>query len=175
MQGEAFIDAELGAGAFKRLWRELHGEPCAALLPNGQYQADPYVAVLEKAGKEMKQSCEEMTVEIARRNAREDLTSIYRVFLRIAAPQRVLEHIPRLWRMYFDFGTVTVTINDRGRFVGECHGIPAHLLDWASGGWRGFVPTAIELAGGKRVTGAVTRRGPGADLCFLRFEASYAV
>ena len=123
---------------------------------------------------------EDITVEITRLNALEDLTSMYRFFLRIAAPQRVMGFTPRLWGTYVAFGEARAVTNEPGYYVGECTGIPHRLLEWTCGAWRGFVPTAIELSGGKDVRGTIRGtwpmdrvQGGAGDLYRLELEVRY--
>jgi hypothetical protein len=100
---------------------------------------------------------------------------MYRFFLRIATPQRVMGFTPRLWSTYVAFGAAKALVNEPGHYIGECAGIPKRLLEWSSGAWRGFVPTAIEVAGGKDVRGKIrgTWPTPVADLWRLECEITY--
>ena len=128
------------------------------LLPGAWYEVTPLVEALTVAAGKLQLDLEEVTMAIARANALEDLTTIYRVFLRVAAPVRVMSFTPRLWSNYVAFGDAVALKNEPGDYLGRCTGIPEHLLSWSAGAWRGFVPTAIELAGGKNVRGTITRR-----------------
>src|SRR5689334_24346820 len=51
---------------------------------------------------------------------------------------------------YVAFGEARAVQNEFGTYVGECHGIPKKYIPWACGCWGGFIPTAIEISGGKR-------------------------
>jgi hypothetical protein len=52
------------------------------------YEVDVLEAALEQVSGKLRVSAEDITTEVARANAEADLTSIYRVFLRAAQPQR---------------------------------------------------------------------------------------
>jgi hypothetical protein len=174
VQAEAWIDARLGAGTFKRLLAEASGEPVGLLLPGHWYDVEPLHRVLQKVSERVGQSVEDITMGIARENALHDLTSIYRIFLRIVNPVRLLGQTPRLWSTYCDFGHAEAVVNDAGHYEAEGSGFPMHLLDWVCGGWRGFIPAAIELAGGKDVVGKILSRGAGVGgEGRLRLEARY--
>jgi hypothetical protein len=126
------------------------------------------------AGAQLGMSVEDITTDIARRSAFADLTTLYRVFLRILQPQRVAGFTPQLWSLYVSFGKARMLVNEPGRCVGEGSALPEELLDWACGGWRGFLPAGIEVAGGKNVRGKIVDRKTGPDgLCTLRFECTY--
>jgi hypothetical protein len=174
-----WIDQRLGAGTFKKLVGTSDPEYESVLLPVAWYNVDPLNQVLQGIAGELRSNVADMTMEIARLNALKDLTSMYRIFLRIAAPVRVMGFTPRLWSTYVGFGEAKAIKNEPGDYLGECLGIPRRLLDWTCGAWRGFVPAAIELAGGRDVRGVITGTWPEGrsdgrdDLYKLHCEVRY--
>ncbi len=159
VQARKWIDERLGEGAFRELVARKNSDLGTTLiLPGGWYDVQPVVDALTAVAERLNLSVEETTREIARVNALEDLTSIYRVFLRVAAPVRVMSFTPQLWSNYVAFGDAVAVTNEPQHYLGRCTGIPEHLLNWTCGAWRGFVPTAIELAGGKNVNGTIVRK-----------------
>jgi hypothetical protein len=155
-----WVDERLGAGTFKKLVERGGPDYEGMLLPVGWYDVDPLNQALVVVAQQLNKSLEDITMEIARNNALSDLTTLYRFFLKIAAPQRVMGFTPRLWSTYVHFGEAKAVKNDPGHYVGECTGVPKRLLEWSCGAWRGFVPTAIELAGGKDVQGTILGTWP---------------
>ena len=155
-----WVDERLGAGTFKRLVGDSDREYQSVLLPVAWYNVDPLNETLKQVSLELKRSVGDMTMEIARLNALKDLTTMYRIFLKIAAPVRVMGFTPRLWSTYVRFGEARAVTNEPGHYLGECTGIPRRLLEWTGGAWRGFVPAAIELAGGRDVRGTITGTWP---------------
>jgi len=151
-----WIDERLGSGTFQRLVDGKGAIDNPILLPGTWYDVVPLVEALEVVGQQLNLTVRDMTREIARLNALRDLTTIYRVFLRVAAPVRVMSFTPRLWSNYVAFGQATSVRNDPQHYVGECTGVPARVLEWACGAWCGFVPAAIEVAGGKDAVGKIT-------------------
>jgi hypothetical protein len=85
--GGALGDARLGKGTFQELTRPA-GENWRIILPMAWYEVDVLEAALEQVSGKLRVSAEDITTEVARANAEADLTSIYRVFLRVAQPQR---------------------------------------------------------------------------------------
>lgn len=175
-----WIDQRLGAGTFKRLVGATKDPDYqAVLMPVVWYNVDPLNQVLQSIAGELRSNVADMTMEIARLNALKDLTTMYRFFLRIAAPVRVMGFTPRLWSTYVRFGEAKAIKNEPGDYLGECTGIPKRLLEWTSGAWRGFVPAAIELAGGRDVRGVITGTWPegkhegGDELYRLNCEVRY--
>lgn len=156
MQARDLLDVRLGPGTYDQLARD---EQAAAgtLLPGIWYEVDPLVRVLRTAARTLGTDLEALTADIARSNAFADLPSIYRVFLRVAQPKRVLHFVPQLWRTYVDAGDGVVVQNETSRFVGHCTNVPPALAPWARGCWLGFLPAAIELCGGVPSTAKITR------------------
>lgn len=159
-----WIDARLGPGTFKQLVAAA-GDPeyQTVLMPVAWYNVDPLNLALQQASPKLGLSVEEMTMAITRRNAFADLTTMYRLFMRIAAPVRVMSFTPRLWSTYVHFGDAVAVKNDNGHYIGSCIGIPSHLMEWSRGAWLGFVPAAIELAGGREVKGKIAGTWPSGN------------
>jgi hypothetical protein len=153
-----WVDARLGPGTFADLSRDAPWR--GILLPSGWYPVKPLVELLEKIGPKLGLTVVQMMTEISALNAKSDLTTIYRIFLRIAQPMRFLNQTPTLWSTYVRFGRARAKLNDPGHYIGEGSGLPEEFLDWASGAWLGFVPTAIELAGGRNARGQINGPWP---------------
>lgn len=172
-QAERWVDARLGKGTFKELTSSA-GENWQIILPMAWYEVDVLEAALEQVSSKLRLSVEDITTEVARANAEADLTSIYRVFLRVAQPQRVLSLTPRLWTTYVKFGSASAIENERGHYIGQGDGIDERLLAWACGCWRGFIPATITVAGGSIDNERIIRRWRQADGRFsVQFEVSY--
>jgi len=153
-----WVDGRLGPGTFAELSRDAPWQ--GIFLPSGWYPVEPLVAVLEKVKPNVGLDIVEMMTEIAGLNAKNDLTTMYRIFLRIASPVRLLTQTKMLWSTYVRFGVASVKLNEKNHYIGECTGLPEHLLDWSCGGWLGFIPTAIEVAGGVNAKGKILGRWP---------------
>jgi hypothetical protein len=174
IQAKQWIDEKLGEGSFRRLMVEAGAQRADTLLPGTWYDVLPLAQALAKASAQLKMPMEDLSTDIARRTAKNDLTTLYKIFLRVAAPQRVLSALPRLWATYVEFGEARILSNDPGLFVGEGVGFPAAVLDWACGCFRGFLPTAVEIAGGKDAVCKILERRPEAkDQYAIRFEVRY--
>jgi uncharacterized protein (TIGR02265 family) len=173
-QAQEWVDTRLGANAFSELTKHA-GPDWAVILPVGWYDVDVLNKALRAASLQLRVSVEDMVTEIARKNAERDLTSIYRAFLRVAQPHRVLSQTPRLWRTYVNFADARAVENAKGYYVGEGWGFSKDLVDWACGCWRGFIPATIVVAGGQQVKGRIlerTRQGDGTYS--VRFEVRYS-
>jgi len=153
-QAEEWVDARLGVGTFKGLGASA-GPEWGLVLPGGWYDVGVLCGALRAVSKRVGVSVTEISTQICKRNAEADLTSLYRVFLRIAQPRRVLTHTPKLWSTYVSFGAASAIVNEPGKYEGRGTGFPEELLEWGCGCWQGFIPTAIALAGGKDIRASV--------------------
>jgi len=147
LAAQAVIDARLGSGTFLKL-AQTAGASWPAILPMQWYDLNLLLKILVEAANRLGRSVELLTTEIATQNAKNDLTTVYRVFLRILRPTIVLGFMPRMWETYFKFGTVKVVTNERGQFTLITSAIPERYLSWLRGGWMGFLPEKIRVAGG---------------------------
>ncbi|HZS41402.1 MAG TPA: hypothetical protein VFF06_31450 [Polyangia bacterium] len=176
LMARQWIDAQLGEGEFLKRIEERPSDWPKVLLPASWYDVDPMNHALRSAARALGRTVEDVATDISRSNARHDLTTVYRAFLRVAGPHLVMNATALLWRNYVNFGDAQKVVNERGHYVGECRGIPTRLLEWACGAWLGFVPTAIELAGGKRCSARIVEtRVETSELSALRMEVRYAM
>ena len=146
-----WIDERLREGAFSMQAKLAGASWGEIILPGMWYPVEPLIKVLAWASPKVGRPVQEVAAEIAMGNARKDLTTIYRAFMRLASPVRLLRMTPMLWRNYVKFAEATVVQNDPGYYIGACTELPERFGDWAVGCWLGFLPVAIEMAGGKGV------------------------
>jgi hypothetical protein len=154
---ETWVDTRLGKGTLKQL-TENAGQNWRIILPVAWYEIDVLHDALEEVSRRVDLSVEDITTQLARLNAESDLRSIYKVFLRVAQPQRVLSMTPRLWTTYVRFGSATAITNEKGLYVGQGDGFDQRLLGWGCGCWRGFIPATIEVAGGRVMDARIINR-----------------
>ena len=148
-QAKRCVDGKLGAGTFAKLAAQAGAVGSWEKITVSAWY-DVYVLhrVLEIAVREIGTSMVAFTTEIARQNALVDLTGIYRMFLRVAQPVRMLYFTPQLWRNYVGFAEARARRNEPGLFVASVSHVPEVLVDWCCGSSLGFLPTGIQLAGG---------------------------
>jgi hypothetical protein len=169
-----WIDARLGTGTFAKLAASNQHLANRVILPGVWYDLDPLIDVLVEASKRTDKSVDDITAEVAKQNALQDLKTMYRAFMRILHPVNVMRFTPQLWRNYVHFGEAKVLKNEPTHYVAECARLPERALDWACGGWRGVIPTAIAVSGGKNALGQVIlRERVGSGLQRLVFEVKY--
>ena len=155
------VDERLGEGSFLRL-ASSHGASWPVLLPSTWYDIFPLNDVLTEVAEQQNCPLIDLSTEICSRNAKKDLTSVYRAFLRVAGPHLVMNATAVLWRNYVNFAEAEKVENVKKRFVGLGTKIPNRVLDWACGAWLGFPASAIELSGGKNCRAKLLERGSDA-------------
>jgi hypothetical protein len=174
IQAKQWIDQKLGEGTFKKLMMEAGAQRTDILLPGSWYDVLPLAQALGQASARLRIPMEDLSTDIARRTAQNDLTTLYKIFLRVAAPQRVLSSLPKLWATYVEFGEARILENEPGFFIGEGVGFPAAVLDWGCGCFRGFLPTAVEIAGGKDAVCQIIERRPESEGRYtIQFQVRY--
>ncbi|MEI8256152.1 MAG: hypothetical protein WCJ30_10825 [Deltaproteobacteria bacterium] len=95
--------------------------------------------------------------------AEEDIKSVYSLLLRIASPERVANHLPRLMSQIVDFGVLTVEPGPTGGVVMRMRGMPALLVPWYQGGFAAYAERALLLAGAKKVAYDITVSPPSGE------------
>jgi hypothetical protein len=160
-----WLDARFGKGYQLEVAREVDPEFPERILPGDWYSVAPLVHVLDRSLPELTEfdEVESLVEVIAVANAKQDLRGIYRAFLWVTTPRMFLRAAPTIWANYANFGTLTEVENEPGRFVTKVVGIPEGLVGWLAGAWKGFLPPAVELAGGKNPVATVRDRRPSPD------------
>lgn len=82
--------------------------------------------------------------------AEQSLSSLYKVFFRLANPSFVIGNFPKLWSRFFTAGEVRVpeARRERAQLVFD---VPEIFLDWLGPACLGYSTKAVELAGGRGV------------------------
>lgn len=153
---KAWVDQRCGTGFFERTWKSGSADYPTSILAASKHDVYAVNRVMCAAAKQLNMSVEEVATKIAESNARKDLNTVYQAFLKAARPQLMLNATPLLWRTYVSFGEAVKITNEQGHYVGEGRRLPEELLGWSRGCWLGFIPTAIELAGGRIRSSSIT-------------------
>jgi hypothetical protein len=165
VQTRDWLDERLGHGWFLQAVREQDPKWPERMLPGEWYGLRPQMHAWRKALPQIEghASVESMLEVVAGLTAERDLTGIHRAFLWVANPRMFLLAVPRIWTTYCRFGKVEVLENQPARFSAHVQGIPDDLMDWAAGAFRGFLPPALKLAGGKDPVASIRERKRSSD------------
>ena len=175
MGGRNWLDARFGPGHFLKLAREQEPNFPERILPGEWYPARPLLHALQHSVAQLDEfdGLESFVEVLAGESARQDLRGIHRAFLWVASPRMFLRAAPTIWANYANFGVVGESENEPGRFVVRIGEIPRDYVEWLAGAWKGFLPTAIELAGGKNPRATVLDRKPGGAGWEIRYQLTY--
>jgi hypothetical protein len=178
MSARDWLDAKFGAGYHHRLCREVDPSFPERILPGEWYPLAPIIHTLSRASEDVDgvDDLEGLTEMLAAENAKNDLRGVYRAFLWVASPRMFLRGAPKIWSNYTDLATLSEIQNDPGRFSIQVNDIPEDYLPWVAGAWKGFLPPAIEMAGGKQPRATVLERkpDPASDGNWqLRYQVTY--
>jgi hypothetical protein len=175
MGARDWLDARFGAGHFAKLAREQDPKFPERILPGDWYPVRPLVHALQRSVAQLDEfdGLEPFVTMLAGESAKQDLRGIYRAFLWVASPRMFLRAAPTIWGNYANFGVLGETENETGRYVVRIREIPRDLVEWLAGAWQGFLPPAVELAGGKHARASVLERKPGGAGWELHYQLTY--
>jgi len=148
-----FVAERFGDGAWNamlaRLSREDRGE-LMAILPVGWYSLELYARLIRALDEVHGYGDLALVVQLGRFEAERDLTTIHRVFLRLANPAYVVEKSGEYWRRFHDTGTWTLTRESDSHITGTLDewGYVDHALCRELVGYMG---RCLELVGAKNV------------------------
>jgi hypothetical protein len=172
-----WLDERLGEGWFTRTARGLDPDWPERVLPGDWYPARTSRAIYGSAVQELDgyDSLEELMAKVSGEVALNDLNGILRAFLWVASPKMFLRTSPKIWANYVNFSSVEIVTNEAGHYVANISEIPADLVTWVAAAWRGFLPPALELAGGANPVPTVgeRRQSAGAETWEIVYEIRY--
>lgn len=175
----SWLDGRLGDGWFTRTAKQHDPNWSERLLPGEWYAVSTSYYVYERAYEQLDgyDSLESIMAVVAGEVALNDLNGILRAFLWVASPKMFLRTAPRIWDTYANFAIPTIVANDNGRFEAKVSEIPAEFISWVAAAWKGFLPPALELAGGKNPLATIRDRKqtPGATTWEFIYELRYGL
>jgi hypothetical protein len=159
---------ELCGGAAREAALKVLSEPLRSsfeqklLLASNWYPISWYRATFA-AYREVQNAGPELPREIGRRGVQRDMRAVYKqLFLKMVSPQALLGLSSRLFKSYFDTGTMTISESRAGHVRAtwtECQGWDENL--WAE--LAGSCEALLEMAGAKHVRLRVTHGGRNGD------------
>ena len=124
-------------------------------LPSGWYDYLPLLLIARAATIALmhnsadKRAFDEVMRDSANQHAQADLGGIYKLLLRFTSPEVAMRRTPAVHKQYYDFGTCTVDISQKGRAETWIYGWPELALSFFPVYNRAFVDRLIILAGGE--------------------------
>lgn len=155
-----FIQKAHGPEAWMRILEALPPEAAEvwrAPLLDRRYPFSAFKAVLPALAAETGVSAERELARMYAYTADRSLTTVFKVFLRLAHPSFVVSRYPQLWNLFFAEGEVRVPLARRGEARVEFT-VPETFLDWLPAACLGYSTRAVELGGGRGLQQEEERR-----------------
>ncbi len=149
----AFASARFGEASWQRVLRALTSDEQLDLLeiiPMGWYDLALYARLIRVLDREFGKGDLSLLEQLGRYEATKDLTTLHRLFMRVANPGLILAKTTQLWRRFHDTGSWDVVREDKSA-TGTLHQwgvVDAALCAELTGYIRGI----IEVGAGKGVT-----------------------
>jgi hypothetical protein len=149
-----YINSKYGAETWDRIIQFMPDEAKAvwrgSLLAGNSYPFTAFKDMMSALTRELKFTKEQEIAAIYEYIADQSLTTMHKIFFRILNPSLVIKNYPKLWKMFFNTGTVTVPLAEKGHAV-LIFLLPEIFNDWLPPACHGYSKKAVEMAGGKSI------------------------
>lgn len=150
----AFCEHGWGAGAWARVLAAMSAadrEALGGILAIGWYDLALYARLIRQLDATLGRGDQELLQPLGRFEAERDISTVYRLFFRLANPAYAIEKTTEYWNRLHDTGTWQVSRASGTSVVGRLDGWgvvdTALCLELT-----GYMPRVIELVGGKDAT-----------------------
>ncbi|HSO00211.1 MAG TPA: hypothetical protein VLS89_18090, partial [Candidatus Nanopelagicales bacterium] len=120
-------------------------------LTSGWYDVFPVVPLVAAQARALGVSFDTAAAEAARARVTEDLSTIYRAFIRAASPEQLAPRLVRGFSRYLDFGAAEVKTAAPGSIEIVTRDMPVFLLPWYMPVAGTFFRIALESVGARDV------------------------
>ena len=124
-----YVRRRKGDDFFDRIFHESGFGASGIILPSSWYSAEKYLRLQALMAEAVSQSPLGLNKEFAREWLEHDMNGIYRFFMRVGKPQRVLSKMSQIDKGYVNYSEIIVTKNEPGLWLGEVLS-PLSLVDW---------------------------------------------
>jgi hypothetical protein len=149
-----YIIDKYGTETWGRIVQSLSNDAKAVwggvLLVSSAYPFTAFKEMMSALTDELKSAKESEIAEIYEFIADQSLNKIHRIFFQLANPSFAIKNYPRLWRMFFNAGTVEVTAAEKGHAILKFL-LPEIFNDWLPPACLGYSRKAVEMAGGRNL------------------------
>jgi len=150
----AYLKERLGAEKYTQIFSGLSVEAQAALgstiLPSNWYEFSHLLELMKRAEVHLPRGAKSMAWEMGRYSAESGLSTVYKIFFRVADVSFILKKTAQVFSNYYDSGTMeTVSITDKSALV-SLRGFDqpsVHFCDRL----LGWMERTVEMTGAKNV------------------------
>jgi hypothetical protein len=115
------------------------------------YDVLPIVSILQTAAQVGRRTPLELMRKMARESAQKDINGVYRLLLKLASPETVVERLPGAAKQVFSFVTVAVQNFGERAYRVTSDGVPTLVAGIYMASTEAYVARALELAGAREV------------------------
>lgn len=148
-----FIQKEYGNETFNRVFDRLPQEVKKiwedAIL-TGSYPFSAFKAMTSVLSDESGTLKDGEVAKMYEYIADHSLNRLYKMFFKMTNPSFVISNYPKLWKRFFESGTVEVPLSEKGLAKVRVL-LPEIFLDWLPPACLGYSKKAVEMAGGKNL------------------------
>lgn len=112
------MDAISGSGYFDKKMKELNPNWDGFILSSSWYNALVLANVNYLAAKEKGENRKEFCIKLAEKNLENDMNGVYKFFIKLGGPEKVLSYFPQIASAYTNFQKETIITNKKGFFKG---------------------------------------------------------
>jgi hypothetical protein len=120
-------------------------------LAGSWYDSFPGIPMQQASARLARQPVADFIRRLARWQAERDVQGVYRVLLKLATAEMIVERVPLLATRYFDFVTIEQKKVGERSYTAVVKGVPATLATLYMSITEPFLSVAMELAGARNI------------------------
>jgi hypothetical protein len=149
-----FIQSTYGHAVWEKALAALPPEDASlwkgAALVSGLYPFRAFKAMVAALSKALGKVEDTETARLYEYIAGRSLSTIYKLFFRLAEPSFVIKNYPKLWERFFDSGKVEVPLAEKGHALLKFT-LPEIFMSWIAPACLGYSRKAVALSGGRNL------------------------
>lgn len=124
-----YVSVKVDDDFFDKMLAETQLSKTKSILQSSWYDVEKYIQMQESTAKELNQSMRDFVIEFSRYLLEIDMNGVYRFFMRVNGPQRVLSRLPNIDKAYVDYAEFDTASNETSKYTAITR-IPSHLSGW---------------------------------------------
>ena len=152
LYAKRYIETNYGEDRWEKVMKALPPKDrdvwSGGVMVTSSYPFSAFKAMITALSKELGAVKNDELARIYEYVADQSLSKVYKIFFRFANPSFVIKKYPKLWDNFFNSGTVSVPVAEKGHAVLKFL-LPEIFVDWLAPACLGYSKKAVEMSGGK--------------------------